>query len=186
MITIKGELKDIVQTINNGFILTITTNTSNLSAEDIKSLHDAKNGLKIDISQWREKRSLDSNAYAWKLMDEIAKKIKSTKEDIYKSIIHKVGVFEILPIKNVAVQSFVKKWSSKGLGWLCEIERESTIPNYTVVTAYYGTSTYNTEEMSRFIDEITFEAKELGIQTLDDIELKSLIDDWEKRNENQG
>ena len=181
----KGELKDYILTLNNGCILNISTNINNLSIEELNLLKMAKNGLKIEIKQWREQRSLNANAYAWVIMDKIAQKISSTKEEVYKEIIKKVGVFEILPIKNVAVESFTKRWQSKGLGWVCEIMGDSKIPNYTNVMAYYGTSTYNTEEMARFIDEVVYIAKENEITTETPeqlAEMKSLWSSYEIQN----
>ena len=57
------------------------------------------------------------------------------------------------------------------------------LKGYTKIVAYYGTSTYDTKEMSRFLDEIVSEAKELGIQveTPEQIaEMKSLWSSYEK------
>lgn len=179
MFSFKGNIKDMVRTFENEAIITITTNASNLSWEELKGLEDAKNGLKIDISKWREKRSLDSNAYAWVLLDKIAEKTRNTKENIYREIIKRVGVFEILPIKDDAVNSFIKRWQSKGLGWVCDnLGSSPKLKGYTKIVAYYGTSTYDTKEMSRFLDEVVNEAKELGISTLDEKDLESLINTW--------
>lgn len=179
MITFKGNLENYFKTFNNEIILTIKTSASNIPDEQLTELKANEKGLKVDLSKWREKRSLDANAYAWVLMEEISKVIKSTKEEVYKGIIKKVGVFEILPIKNTTVESFKNRWQSKGLGWLCEIQRDSKIPNYTNVIAYYGTSTYNTEEMARFIDEIVVEAQALGIQTETPEKLEEIKSRWE-------
>lgn len=181
----KGILTNAIRTFEDDFILEITTKANNLSIDELNNLKTAKNGLRIKIKQWREQRSLNANAYAWVLMDKIAQETKSTKEEVYKEIIKKVGVFEPLPIKNVAVDSFIKKWQSKGLGWICEIIGDSKIPNYTNVLAYFGTSTYNTEEMARFIDEIVCVAKENGIQTETPeqiAEMKSLWSEYEIQN----
>lgn len=183
MITFKGELKDVVRTFQDELILTIKTEASNLPEEELNSLYEAKNGLKVELSKWREKRTLNANNYAWVLMDKIAQATRTTKEDVYKNIILKVGVFEILPIKDIAVESFISKWQSKGIGWVCIIKGLSKLNGYTNVMAYYGTSTYNTEEMARFIDEVVYEAKELGIQveTPDKLaEIKSLWSAYEK------
>ena len=186
MITFKGKIKDIVKTFENEHILTITTKASNLSSEDLMLLQGAKNGVKIDITQWREKRSLDSNAYAWVLLDKIAEKTRTTKENVYREIIKRVGVFEILPIKDVAVESFVKRWQSKGLGWVCEsLGSSAKLQGFTKIVAYFGTSTYDSKEMARFLDEVIYEAKELEIEveTPEKIaEMNSLWRSYEKQN----
>lgn len=178
--TFKGELKSCFKTADHNFIITVATKSTNISEDDINAFKAANNGLKIDISKWREKRSLDSNSYLWVLLDQIADKLNSTKEEIYRQFIKRVGVFEVLPIKDVALDRFVKSWQSKGLGWVCETLGKSKISDYTNIVAYFGTSTYDSKEMTRLLDEVVKEAKELGIPTLDDLELKKLIDVWGK------
>jgi hypothetical protein len=179
MFTFKGKLKDVVVTCNKDTIFEIITSDNNIPYEELANFLNSKTDIKIVLSKWREKRSLDANAYAWVLMDKIARKINSTKEDVYKEIIYKKGVFEVLPIKNIAVDSFIRRWQDKGIGWLCEKMRASTIPNYTNVIVYFGTSTYDTKEMSEFIDEVVNIAKSYGIQTETPEKLKEIKSLWE-------
>lgn len=180
MLTFKGKLKDHIIKLGGKVVLMLDTD---LSAEYLDELKDKE--LKVQVSVWRQDRSLNANNYCWKLLDEIAQKTHSTKEEVYQEIISKVGVFEILPIRNEAVDNFVEKWKSRGLGWVCNIMRDSKIPNYTNVIAYYGSSVYNTKEMSRLIDEVVQEAQGLGIQTKTPqelAELKNLWGQYEKQN----
>ena len=170
-----------MRTLDKQLILMLDTKEEMPEDELIKLLNTDK-GVKVQLSVWREARSLNANSYAWVLLDEIAKKTRSTKEEMYRQVISRVGVFEILPIKNEAVDNFVDKWESRGLGWVCEVMRDSKIKGYTNVIAYYGSSVYNTKEMSRLIDEVVQEAQALGIQTIKDIEIKDLMDKWEKDN----
>lgn len=185
MISFKGELKDYIKTIENEFILTIKANDKEIPIEELNSLKIAKNGLKIDICKWTNKRSLDSNAYLWVLLDKIADKVNSTKYHIYKQFIKDVGVFDIVPIKDEAIDRFIRSWQKKGIGWVCESLGKSKIQGYTNIIAYYGTSEYNPNEMSRILNEVVLQAKELGIQTLDELELKKMAEEWENMYENQ-
>ena len=180
MLTFKGKLKDHIIKLGGKVVLMLDTD---LSAEYLDELKDKE--LKVQVSVWRQDRSLNANNYCWKLLDEIAQRTRSTKEEVYQEIISKVGVFEILPIRNEAVDNFVEKWESRGLGWVCNIMRDSKIPNYTNVIAYYGSSVYNTKEMSRLIDEVVQEAQALGVQTKTPqelAELKNLWGQYEKQN----
>lgn len=180
MLTFKGKLKDHIIKLGGKVVLMLDTD---LSAEYLDELKDKE--LKVQVSVWRQDRSLNANNYCWKLLDEIAQRTGSTKEEVYQEIISKVGVFEILPIRNEAVDNFVEKWKSRGLGWVCNIMRDSKIPNYTNVIAYYGSSVYNTKEMSRLIDEVVQEAQALGVQvkTPQELaELKNLWGQYEKQN----
>lgn len=180
MLTFKGKLKDHIIKLGGKVVLMLDTD---LSAEYLDELKDKE--LKVQISVWQQDRSLNANNYCWKLLDEIAQRMHSTKEEVYQEIISKVGVFEILPIRNEALDNFVEKWKSRGLGWVCNIMRDSKIPNYTNVIAYYGSSVYNTKEMSRLIDEVVQEAQALGVQvkTPQELaELKNLWGQYEKQN----
>lgn len=180
MLTFKGRLKDHIIKLGGKVVLMLDTD---LSAEYLDELKDKE--LKVQVSVWRQDRSLNANNYCWKLLDEIAQRTHSTKEEVYQEIISKVGVFEILPIRNEAVANFVEKWESRGLGWVCNIMRDSKIKGYTNVIAYYGSSVYNTKEMSRLIDEVVQEAQALGVQTKTPqelAELKNLWGQYEKQN----
>ena len=181
MITLKGTIKDVVLTMREGVFLTIKTEGKETIVEDLSSFLDTKECVKITIQKFRESRSRDANAYCWVLLDKIADATKSTKELIYKEIIKRVGVFEVLPIKDTAVDSFIKKWKSKGLGWVCEILGKSKLENYTNVVAYFGTSTYDTKEMSRFIDEVVQEARGLNIQTETPEQIAEMKSLWESK-----
>ena len=47
-----------------------------------------------------------------------------------------------------------------------------------IVRAYYGSSQYNTKQMSRLIDMVVEGAKELGIETLTPEELARIKEEW--------
>lgn len=131
--------------------------------------------LDVTIKRYRKKRSLDANAYMWVLLQKMAEKLNSAKEEIYLTIIRRVGQFEIIPIKDDAVEHWIKTWNDRGLGWHSEEMRDSTLDGYTTTINYFGTSTYNTKEMSAVINEVVTEAKELGIETMTPNELKTLF-----------
>ena len=38
----------------------------------------------------------------------------------YRDLIKNIGSFEIIPVKNEAVERFRQAWSNHGLGWLTE------------------------------------------------------------------
>lgn len=139
--------------------------------DEIKDLDD----LDITIEKHKEKRSKDANAYCWKLCQEIADKLGSTKEEVYREAIHGKGPFEIVPIKEVAVDKFINSWSKNGLGWIAEVFGNSKLEGFTNVIIYYGSSTFDKKQMSYFLDYLVQEAKKLGIKTLDDIEYENMM-----------
>lgn len=129
--------------------------------------------LTVQIKEYRRKRSLSQNAYLWVLLDEIAKVINSTKEEVYKELVKDYGVFIIIPLKDEEVKRFNHNWSKNGLGWFTQSMGKSKLKGYTNLIAYYGSSIYNTKEMARLIDAVINECEELGIptMTLDEIML---------------
>lgn len=73
-----------------------------------------------EVKEVKKKRSLDSNAYAWVLLGKLQDKLRIPKEEIYRSIIKEIGSYEVVPIKNEAVERFRQAWSKNGLGWITE------------------------------------------------------------------
>ena len=131
-----------------------------------------------EIKEHKRKRSLDANSYCWVLCKKIADVLRITKEEVYRKAINEVGKFEILPIKDEAVRTFINAWSSKGIGWICEVLNKSKLDGYTNVIAYYGSSIYDTKEMSILIDNIVQEAKQLDIETMTPDEIENLKSLW--------
>lgn len=137
----------------------------------------------IDVKQHREQRSLDSNRYAWALMDKLAAKTRIPKTEIYRSYIREIGGNStIVCMQDIAVDTFCRKWESKGVGFLAE-RMQSKIPGCTNVIVYYGSSTYDTAQMSRLIDLIVQDCKEQGIETLPPQKLAALMEAWDAQND---
>lgn len=137
-----------------------------------------KANLSLTIDTEQKHRSLDANAYCWALCDEIAKRVESTKELIYQSIIMRIGVYEIIPIRNDAVESYINRWSKNGLGWVCQDLGASKLKGYTNIATYFGSSTYNPYEMKRLLDEVIVEAQDLGIDTRTPEEIAEMESLW--------
>ncbi len=112
----------------------------------------------------------------WVLCDKIGEAIRTTKEQVYIETIKSVGVFITLHVKNEEADSAIKCWQSNGLGWICEKVQEQN--GYTTRHSYKGSYVYTTAEMSRLIDEIVSEAKELGIETATPDELARMKQEW--------
>lgn len=119
--------------------------------------------LDVTIKEYKEDRSKQANAYMWVILQEMADMTQTTKEEIYKRYIKEKGLFRVIKVNNDAVQTLVKTWNDRGLGWVSEISNKDD--TYTELIMYYGSSSYNTKQMSTFIDYIVQDAKELGIDT---------------------
>lgn len=173
-----GEIKDIsIDYLTNKpqIILTLNERDSLLSLEKLKG-----DKLSVEIKKWRKKRSLDANSYCWVLCDRIAKELSKesivTKEKIYKDAISQVGTFEPMIIEEKAYDNFKRIWEKQGLGFIVqEVTRKDKCIK---VHCYYGSSTYDTKEMSLLIEIIVDLAKSLDIETKPKEEIESLLRSW--------
>ena len=150
-----------------------------LDTNEISVVEELKNEnkLNVELKKHKKKRSLDANAYMWVLVSKIQEKLNIPKEDIYRDAIKNIGVYEVIPVKDEAVERFIEAWKHNGLGWVCETTK-SKLKGFTNVIAYYGSSTYNTKEMSRLVDLIVQECKQLNIETMTPEQLSVLKEEW--------
>ena len=160
--------------------LTLEVNELN----DFKLLVDEMNGLEklsIEIKPFRKKRSLDANAYFFVLADKLAEKLNISKVEVYRNAIREIGgVSETVCVKNEAVDKLCEAWSEKGIGWQTDTFT-SKIEGCTNVILYYGSSTYDTAQMSRLISNIVQDCKDQGIETATPNEIANLLSLWGSR-----
>lgn len=147
---------------------------------DFREAFDSLHGKPVDVTvkPYRRKRSLDANAYAWKLMDMLAAAMGTTKEAVYREAIRQIGgVSETVCVKAEAADMLCEGWTHNGLGWQCE-RVPSKLKGCINVILYYGSSSYDTAQMSRLIDQLIQDCHELEIETKSPEELESLLNDW--------
>jgi hypothetical protein len=130
---------------------------------DFKQLVDElkdKEKLSLEIKQYREKRSLNANNYAWKLITEIANVLRASKDEIYLLMLKRYGQSEIISVlSHIPIDNYVKYFEEAG---------ESTLNGklFKHYRVFKGSSEFDSREMAIFIDGIVSEAKELFIQTM--------------------
>lgn len=131
--------------------------------------------LRIAVKQYREKRSLDSNAYAWVLMQKIAEAIQSDKWSVYLMMLERYSrAFTHIIVKPDIVDRVKVEWRTvRELG-------EITVNGMTGIQlqCYFGSSTFDTKEMSVFIDGLVYECRQLGIETLPPEEIERMKQEW--------
>ena len=134
----------------------------------------------MTIDKARKKRSLDANAYFWVLADKLAtaQGLPGTTEIYHKYIKDIGGNREYVCVKKEAVEKLCAGWERNGLGWLTETF-PSKLDGCINVILYYGSSTYDTAQMSRLIELIIQDCKALDIETATPAELALLLARWE-------
>lgn len=151
------------------------------NTETLFQMFDELNGtdkLAIKVGKYTKKRSLDANAYCWTLISKLAERLNVPNADIYRQAIKEIGGnSDIVCVQDKAVQSLRDGWQRNGIGWLTDTI-PSKIDGCTNVVLYYGSSTYDTAQMSRLINLIVQECQQVGIETKSKEELDSLLGAW--------
>ena len=159
-------------------VLTFEVDASTQTLFQIFDELNATEKLSIKIGKFKKKRSLDANAYCWTLISYLAERLNIPKTDIYRKAIKEIGGnSDTVCVQDKAVQSLCDGWERNGIGWQTET-MPSKLDGCTNVILYYGSSTYDTAQMSRLINSIVEECKIQGIETKSKEELDSLLSQW--------
>lgn len=134
----------------------------------------------LTIKEHRKKRSLDANAYAWVLIHKLAKEMHEKPIDIYRKAVLNVGDnYTPMCVREQDVGRLTITWEANGDGWQCVDRGPSSVQGCRTIFAYYGSSVFDTAQMSRLIDDIVQDCKAIGIETLPPEKLELLKDEWQ-------
>ena len=159
-------------------LVTLELEERNSTFKMVDELHDKR--LTIKIGAFKQKRSLDANAYCFVLIGKIAEKTNVPKEEVYRKAIKEIGGnYDVVCVQDKAVESLCNAWRKNGLGWQTDTF-PSKLEGCTNVTLYYGSSSYDVPTMSRLIENIVQDCKALGIETKSSEDLRSLLGEWGK------
>ena len=160
--------------------VTLAVNEKNDFLQGYDDLKDIEK-LSIEIKPFRARRSLDANAYCWVLIDKIAENQCVSKEEVYREAIKSIGGnSEIVCVKNEAVERLCEGWRRNGIGWQTDTF-PSKIDNCTNVILYYGSSVYDTKQMSLLLDNIIQDCNALGIATETPEMIERMKSLWEQK-----
>lgn len=154
-----------------------------LRLPEIRALLSSLNSTKqyeVTVKEHKERRSLDANRYMWKILGDMAEALHTTKESLYKSYIKDVGIYKDFILTEDEAKTFNSAWLSLGTGWFTEQVDFAEDGETLVIRAYYGSSKYNTKQMSRLIDAVVSGAKDLGVETMPPSEIAMLKYLWRK------
>ena len=144
--------------------------------EDARTIYDNLHDkdVNIEVKQYRQKRSLNANNYAWELITKIADKMLLSKEDVYLRTLKEYGQSEMISVlSHIDISPYLKYYEEAGTSTLNGKE-------FTHYKIYKGSSEFDTKEMSVFIEGIVQEAKNLGIETMTPNEIANLENAWQE------
>jgi hypothetical protein len=135
----------------------------------------------VTVKEKKNKRSLDANAYFWTLCDKLAAVLHMEKTEIYKQYIKEIGgVSDTVCVLKKAADKLCENWENKGIGFQTE-RMASKMPKCVNVVLYYGSSTYDTAQMSRLISMVVQDCKEYDIETYDREEIDKMLQAWDSK-----
>lgn len=170
----RGKIESVAFDINGETLLTLRLPSGRQDLPLLQSL--AESDLDIELKKHREKRSRDANAYMWALIGQLAEKLRTTKDEVYLHYIRTVGAYDIFECRAEALPMLRASFKDAEIidEWITGETRMEQ------VRCYYGTHLYNTEQFSRFLDEIIEDCKEQGIETETPEEKERLMQLWEQ------
>ena len=173
---IKGRLIEIGFSLGGNPRLTIETKDKNTLLTGFDELHEHE--VVVEVKRYSPRRSLDANGFYWLLCGKLAEKTGVGTAEIYRNHVRNIGGnYEVYCGKTEAVEKLIKAWEKNGLGWIAETT-PSKLEGCTNAILYYGSSTYDSRQMSRLIDQMVQDCKEQGIQTETPAEIARMCEAW--------
>ena len=163
----KCRLNNVVKDIKtNEYLVTFAT-------LDVTALEDvnAEKDLDVIIKEYRKKRSLDSNAYCWVLCTKLANKLQSTKEEVYEEMLRRTGFIDKDKIIAIPEDNNIDDYDGH---WLYILSEDG----WSTYVKIRGSSTYDTKEMSIFLDNIIDECTAQGVEVLPEEEIERMKNLW--------
>ncbi len=144
-------------------------------------LANGKERLTVAVEWYKEKRSLNANAYFHVLVDKIAEAMQLGADEAKVQMVLEYGTIATeggdVVIAALPKSADVAKYH-KYAKWIADFTAKNGKP-YSQYVLYKHTHTLDKTEMKRLIDGVVYEAKELGIETRTPEELANLIATWE-------
>ena len=181
----KGQVKDI--SLDYKTKATELTLTADCRPEDAEKLLDKE--LSIELKEYRQKRSLDANAYHWVLCTKIADAVGTSAVRVHNDMLRKYGQIELVDGQAVYIvipdtdeaQARVDEAMTYHIRPTSQVKPGKDGKMYRTYMMLRGSHDYDTKEMSTLIDGVVSEAKELGIETMTPDRIKEMMAAYEER-----
>lgn len=174
----KGRLVDVAKDWKSGkFRLTMEVD------KDISSeIDNLKGDLRIKAVKWRNKRSLNANAYFFVLVTKLAEVHQSSITEVHNHMIAEYGQPMIIDgaLMTMTIRDSIE-WEKLDFVHLKPTTAVRTMDDgklYRVYRVMRGSHTYDSKEMSHLIDRTVEEAKASGIETMTPDEIERMKAAW--------
>ena len=174
-----GMPKIIIDYSTGGVILQIPVfPESRANAESL--INENYDKTKIKVEKYRKVRSKDANSYFWVLLGKLSEKMGIDSVELYRQEIKKIGVYKDFEnLEEGHAATLIHAWKKLGLGWIAEKVDYNQSGELVTVRCWYGSSQYNSKQMSRLIDNVIQDCHAVGItDTKTPEEIADLISLW--------
>lgn len=147
-----------------------------LEVDSHVDLKELEGDLRITTKKWREKRSKDANALFWACVGEIAQALHEDKWEVYLGLLKSYGRFSYVIVPEGAVDRMKEMWRETEVVGDIDVNGRKAVQ----MLCYYGSSTYDSLEMSNLINGTMQEMDSLEIPRPDGGEIRRALAEWEK------
>lgn len=144
--------------------------------------------IRLKAVRWREKRSLNANAYFYVLAGKIAEKTTQSLTEVHNQLISDYGRVEMDGdrVMNIIMDASIDWRKLEGIH-LHPTSARRTMDNdrlYQVYLVMRGSHTYDSAEMATLIDGTISEAQSLDIETITPQEKERMLQLWSQNQKN--
>lgn len=165
---IRAKIDRISFTGNEAIISVLTADkwqVNNLSEISNKTATGNDYSLEIDIRPYKSKRSIEQNRLMWEMLDMLSEKANNKRDseavwETYIIMLERFGAkYEYL----MALPEAEKMLKEQFRASIKVEERDYNGKKMNIYKCFYGSSKFNTKEMTEFINSIQEELRELGV-----------------------
>lgn len=176
----RGTIENIERLYSGEYRITFLTREK----PDLEKLRDED--VNLSIKKYKEKRSIDANAYYWVLLSKFSEVMGFSKPYAHNYFLCKYGQLEVCDGKNILayIPCTEKAFKQAAEDEYIHLKPTSNVKMgndgvmYRMYKLVKGSSAYDTYEMAKLIDGLVAECQENGIETLTPDELNRLKEQW--------
>lgn len=164
-----------------GMILSLRTPEARRIAETVKK----DKAYTVEIKEYRKKRSLDQNSLYWAVLTQFARTMRMSNAEAHNQMLRDYGqlaffggkvVYVILPDTD-EVERQTLEAETEHLKPTSSTRYGKDGVTYRTYMLLRGSSTYTTEEMSRLLNGLLEECRQIGLDVLSDQE-RALLEEF--------
>ena len=148
----------------------------------------AEKPLSISVKEYSKKRSLNANAYYWTLVNALAAALKISNAAMHNMLLRRYGVPEVIGGKlcYVTMPDTVEAEKRSLEAETYHVKPTSDVrvgidgTFWRTYVMLKGSKNYDTKEMTRLIDGVISECRELGIETIAPDQLERMMQSYER------